>query len=793
MIEAYKTPQSEDEQKELVNDTQDTFRMYSTKRDNWALHAQEDREFRLGKQWTAEQRRILEERGQAPVVVNRIHPAVESAKALLTSKRPSFRVSPREDSDNKIAQVLNGLLEYIWQISDGDTALRNVVDDYYVTGLGALLVYQDPTKDYGKGEVCMKDIDPLDIYIDPNARDRFGDDAENIIISRMYTRKQAMKLYPMYQDAIKQSESDQYTDRPSTGREDDGELVFPEDTETKTNSVGWGDNDEYVRGYERYMKVAVSLYRVYEKYNGKEHLLEEGREYEEYKQTRIWKINGQVVEDASIVEQESEKFEREYQLELKKISEKGEYALSRMGQEHGVQYIEMQEKLAEQVEMGNMVPERMELQLQDLQKSQEGEAEQAQKQFEAQMEQLLPPQIEEITKDDLLREKQIETVKINQERIKQCVIMGDKYLYSRVLPTDKYPIVLFMNQHTRTPYPIGDVRMVKGMQEYINKTRSLIIAHATTSTNVKILVPSGSVDMREFEQKWAQPGVAIEVDFDQGAPQPVQPTPLPNELYQNENTAKNDIDHQLGLYELMMGNSDVAPHTYKATVSLDEFGQRKIRSKLMDIEAGLKRCGEVAIPMAQQLYKSEKLFRLINPNQTMSEYMINKRMVDDKTGEIKKLNDIGVGSYDVVVVTGSTLPTNRYAQLELYMDAYKNQVIDRQEVLKKTEIFDVEGVMQRTDYIGKLEEQLKSLQEQIKDMEGDLQTREREVYHAKQKAELEKFKSDLDSQSSKARAAGTVFEKRLNDATGQIAKEVREASKDKKQDTPSSGKKKKDS
>ena len=794
MIEVYREPATDEEYKKLVDETHDMFRMYSNKRDTWAIHAQEDREFRLGRQWSAEQRRVLEERGQAPVVVNRIHPAVESAKALLTSKRPSFRVSPREDSDNKIAQVLNGLLEYIWQISDGDTALRNVVDDYYVTGLGALLVYQDPTKDNGKGEVCMKDIDPLDIYIDPNARDRFGDDANSIIISRMYTRDQAMKMYPMYSDAIAAAESDQYTDRPTTSREDDGELIFPEDTQTHTRMVGWGESDEYVRGYERYMKVQVNLYRVYEKYSGKEHLLEEATgAYEEYKKTTVWKINGQVVEDASIVEQESQKYEREYELQLEKIQSEGEYALARMGQEHSVQYVEMQQKLAEQVQMGEMVPERMELQLQDLRKQQEQEAEQAQNNFNAQMEQLQPPSIEQIDKDQLIMEGLIDVVKVNQERIKMCVIIGDKYLYGRILPTDKYPIVLFMNQHTRTPYPIGDVRMVKGMQEYINKTRSLIIAHATTSTNVKILVPSGSVDMREFEQKWAQPGVAIEVDFDQGAPQPVQPTPLPNELYQNENTAKNDIDHQLGLYELMMGNSSVAPHTYKATVSLDEFGQRKIRSKLMDIEAGLKRAGEVAIPMAQQLYKSEKVFRLINPNQTMSEYMINKRMVDDKTGEIKIFNDIGVGAYDVVVVTGSTLPTNRYAQLELYMDAYKNQIIDRQEVLKKTEVFDVEGVMQRTDYIGKLEQEVQRMQETIKDLQGDLQTREREVYHAKQKAELEKFKSDLDAQSNKAKAAGTVFEKRLNDATGQIAKEVREASADKKQDTPSSRTNKKDS
>jgi hypothetical protein len=394
-----------------------------------------------------------------------------------------------------------------------------------------------------------------------------------------------------------------------------------------------------------------------------------------------------------------------------------------------------------------------------------------------------PPSVKNLTFSELILEQAREEVEIQQTRVHMCVIMGDKMLYERTLPIEEFPVIPFMNLHTRTPYPLSDVRMVKDLQEYINKTRSLIIAHATTSTNVKILVPSGSVDMREFEQKWAQPGVAIEVDFDQGAPQPVQPLPLPNELYQNEQTAKNDIDHQLGLYEMMMGNSATAPQTYKATISLDEFGQRKMKSKLMDIEAGLRRAAEVIIPLMQQLYTVEKVARVVQPNNSMSEYAINKKLFDDKGTEIGVFNDITVGNYDVVIVTGSTLPTNRYAQLELYMDAYKNGIIDRQEVLKKTEVFDIEGVLQRTDTIAKLEAAMEDAQEQIKGLKGDLQTREREVYHAKQKAELEKFKGDMDKTSTRAKAAGTIFEKRLDDATGQIRKEVANASKETK-DTP---------
>jgi len=507
-------------------------------------------------------------------------------------------------------------------------------------------------------------------------------------------------------------------------------MSFPEEPGIQT-IVNFGESDEYVRGYERYYPLMIDHYRVFEKSTGFEDLLDE-KDYEEYINKKAFIIQGQGITD----------------------EEKAQFAIQQ-------------------------------LQTMYQQKIQQATA-------QNRIDMPTPPEIEEVTINDLIERGDIEVVVVPTKRIKQCVIMGDKHLYSRILPVDKYPIVFFMNQHTRTPYPMSDVRMVKGMQEYINKTRSLIIAHATTSTNTKILIPSGSVDMREFEQKWAQPGVAIEVDFDQGQPTPVQPTPLPNELYSNEMTAKNDIDHQLGLYEMTMGNSQAAPHTYKATVSLDEFGQRKMKSKLADIEAGLNRLGMIAIPMMQQLYTSEKMVRLIQPNNSINEYVINKRMYDDKTQEIKVLNDITIGKYDVVVVTGSTLPTNRMAQLEMYMDAYKNGIIDKQEVLKKTEVFDMDGVMQRTDLIGELSTQLQKATETIKQMQGDLQTREREIYHAKMKAEIEKTKSDLKATSNKAKMSGTLFEKRLDDALGSVKKEMAEVIS-KNTDSPSSSPKKKQS
>jgi len=719
---------------EVVTETLRIFKDYSKKRDSWAQQAKEDKEFRLGRQWTKEQAETLEARGQAAIVVNRIHPAVETAKAMLTSNRPSFRCAPREDSDRKIANVMSALLSYMYDISDGRTIIRQAVDDYYVMGIGYINVYQDPMMDMGKGEVCIHDIDPLDVYIDPNSRHRFFDDAENIVVSRLFSRDQAKKLYPKYKKQIDAANSEQDFNMPETGRDNESRIFFPED-------VGLlHEQSEYVRGYERYSKIEVQKIRTYESFSGKEELLDK-KEFDEYIKQPAWIIQGQVITDEQQAQQIAAQLMQQYELQKEQAMEMEQQKMNEAG-----------------------LPPEAEMPQVDIQ----------------------PPQIEQTDYQGLILKKAIEIVKISVTRVKQCIIMGETLLYSRVLPIEQYPVVPICNLHTRTPYPTSDVRMVKGLQEYINKTRSLIIAHATTSTNTKILVPEGSVDMKDFEEKWAQPGVAIPYDPTDGAPVTVQPSPLPNELYQNETSAKNDIDHQLGLYEMMMGNSAAAPQTYKATISLDEFGQRKIKSKLTDIEQALVRVGQVAIPLMQQLYSVEKTFRLVNPNNSMSEYVVNKRLYDDKTGEIQVFNDITIGKYDVMVVSGSTLPTNRYAELEFYMDAYQKGLIDRQEVLKKTEVFDIEGVMQRTDEIQKLTNMVKQQEEQIKDLQGDLQSRDREAVNLRKKVEVEKFKGDLDKTSNKAKAAGTVFEKRLDDNLATVKRQISDASK--KEGSPTSSK-----
>lgn len=372
--------------------------------------------------------------------------------------------------------------------------------------------------------------------------------------------------------------------------------------------------------------------------------------------------------------------------------------------------------------------------------------------------------IDVLTKATLIEDGGIMVNEVDLTQIKQIVSVGDKELFNVVLPIEEYPIIPFMNGFNRNPFPLSDVRLVKGLQEYINKIRSLIVAHASSSTNVKLLIPRGSMDKAHLEAEWGKAGTAV-IEFDPELGQPIVagPVPLPNELYKNEADAKADIERILGIYALMQGDQGAAPQTFKGTVALDEFGQRRIKSKKDDVEECINQLAKVVVGLVQYVYTGQKVMRLMQPNNRPIEIPINSPMYDSVGNEIGKINDITVGKYDVIVLSGSTLPSNRFARFEYYMQLYQAGLIDQLEVLKQTDVADMEGVLERAGQMQKMQQQMQMQAEEIKKLRGDLQTAQRESLHDRKRVEVKEFEKKLAKAEAKVEMASQLYKNRLAD------------------------------
>ena len=118
--------------------------------------------------------------------------------------------------------------------------------------------------------------------------------------------------------------------------------------------------------------------------------------------------------------------------------------------------------------------------------------------------------------------------------------------------------------------------------------------------------------------------------------------------------------------------------------------------------------------------------------------------------------------HDIRIESGSTMPSNKWAELNVYLEAFQMGIVDKYEVLKKNpEIFDKEGILQRTDEKQQMMQQIQALDEQLKTLQGDLQTAQRESVSDRKKVEVEKFKSRLSEVSSDAKADRRVQRNKL--------------------------------
>ena len=668
-----------------VKEIRELFDRWSDARKDWDTQAREDIDFYLGNHFTDEEMNALAERNQSAMPIDRLYSAIEQFKAIITSKPPKFTAVGREDSDTKLANVWKVILEYIWDLSDGDETFKQVIHDYAVTGLGYFYSYIDAEADYGRGEVKFTYVDPFRVVVDPNARSRWFDDASGIMLSTIFTKRQLLDLYPQLGEIAEGEEKSIIDELDTVEHEED----YPSSTNAQAKARFTPD---IVKDYDTF---ETDKYRLIESFS-------------KVKVPYFRMVNLQTGDEKIVDEQ----------------------ALAMIMQDPKTQLA--------------------------------------------------------------VEEGMLDFVQVMQTRIKITCCVGQVVLYERILDTDIYPIVPVPNIWTNTPYPMSDIRKNKDFQRFLNKTVSLITSHAQASSGLKLLVPQGSVhDMEELERDWANPNATIEYDSSLGEPHFPSPQPLAGSIMQLPQLIEKYIDLNMGIFEMMQGNTEVAPKTSSATMMLEDFGQRRSKSKLRDIEGSLKRLGRVIYNLSKSHYDFKKTFRIVQPNNDIDEYTINKRLYDDKSKELQTIeNDVSIGQFDVRVIGNSTMPSNKWGEWNVYMEAFQAGLIDRQEALKKTEIFDKSGILQRMDVVAQLQQQLQGAQEQIKKLSGDLQTRDREAVNLRKQSEVEKFKGRLKEHELGSKADSKVAVGRLNNAVKLESEKLRLANQAEKRSEPQKSAKK---
>ena len=735
----------------------------SVTRTQWEYINQKGFDFANDNQLTEGERQGLADQGMPTFTINRITPIVEMLNFYATANDPRWQAVGAEGSDIDVASVFADMADYIWYTSDGNSLYANAINDSITKSIGYLLVTVDPDKDRGMGDVVLHQPDPFDIFPDPKSRDMLFRDAAYVLIRKVLPKGHLMKLFPEFKTKIKNASGSEASD---FGFSEKSRAAHLKDFGAKDISEGEsltsdGELDELIEFFEMYEKVKVSFMNVF---------------YQ--------------------IPPEPE--------QLKAIQQQVAVRLQEMAAEIEVEMAEQEAEMVKAVEAGEMLPERYELEMKKAQ-------DMAQQQLQTAEQQLMSEAQAEVTKIDniIITEKDfkermknpefkelvVDVLQFYDTKLVQTCVAGDKTLYKRDLPENitEYPLIPIPFKWTGTPFPISAVSPLIGKQRELNKAHQLLVHNASLGSSLRWMHEEGSIDTDLWEKYASSPGALLPVRPGSTPPTPVQPAPLSNAFFGIVQEGKQDMEYLAGIYAAAQGDTGQQHGTYRGLLAQDEYGTRRVKQWLKaSVEPALRQLGKVVMQFSQAVYTAHKVFRVVQPSalQEDREVEINVPMYNDLGEAIGKFKDYAAAKFDVRIVSGSTLPVNRWAYLAELKDLMQLGVVDDIAVLAETDIRNKSTIAKRKSLYAQLQGQVGQMEEAIKDRDGTIETLERQLVQAGIKnqvmqaaveinKEKEEVKSDIQNEfrdtSAKQKVLRNVMESEVSKATKEVGLAVKEA------------------
>lgn len=679
---------------DIARDVIEMFNLYAAgDRVTYVKNAESDLEFVNNVQWSVEAAAALDAKNIPAVCYNEMKPARDGAVQQITFNDPMFLAVGRENSDTSLAADICDLMDYIWDKSRGKSHFIKAVENLEDMGMFVLQTYYDPNADGGKGDIKIRHIDSRDIYLDPRCNWRSAQNSDRIFYAVIMSEDQIKMQYPDWNGASAQTWTGDIR-HSGRGQKTEGQIFH-------SDFIASG-RTKYYRLIDEYKKIKHPMFRVANPNTQEEWEFEE-KEYIAFANDYSLVVNG--VGRQTVITDENEK--REWSMRIRQYGTTRFHLRSDGTWQPGTEI-----KVGEINEQGQWV---------------------------------MPVpgstvQVEEVMNAQLLREGLLEWGDILVDRIRQTLVIGEKlYREPVVTPFTTYPFGITMLHHTDTPFPYGDARLARPVQEQINKTRSLITAYNINIASLKLFVPEGT-DTGRLEKQWGKAGAQF-FTYDPdlgGVPIVLQFQQMSTALYEQIDRDKYLIQRMYGVYEFQDGATVQFPQTLGGTVLIDEFAQRRSQFKRGLVEEALNDLGMAVSDLIPKVYSERKIVRIVKPNQRPKETVFNERQ------ESGIYNDLTTNRYDIKMVSGSTLPTHRGARLQTSLDLWDRQILrDDETILRLTDLPDIEQILQKNSIIAQAQQALQQSQEIIQDLQGDMQTADRELKHADRQIAKVKFEKKL--------------------------------------------------
>ena len=195
----YSTEYGDDYESGVIEEAKEFLRFCAENDSNNRVEALDDLKFAGGDQWPVEiqNSRLLESRPY--LTINKIDAYCRQIANQQRQQRPRMVAhGMNTESDEKVAEVITGILRHIENQSDADAAYDNAFEFAVRMGWGYWrIVFDYPRPDSMEQEIYIKRIEnPFMVYFDPNSNEPDGSDAEKCLITEVISKESFRKMYP---------------------------------------------------------------------------------------------------------------------------------------------------------------------------------------------------------------------------------------------------------------------------------------------------------------------------------------------------------------------------------------------------------------------------------------------------------------------------------------------------------------------------------------------------------------------------------------------------------------------
>jgi hypothetical protein len=182
-----------------INEAIEFLRLSSEADSSNRSSALEDLKFAAGDQWPTEIQNSRNLEARPCLTINKIDPYIRQVTNQQRQARPRIKVhGMNTQSDEKLAQILTGVIRHIEVNSDADQAYDTAFDYSVRMGWGYFRIVTDYIRDDSfDQEIYFRPIEnPFTVYFDPNSVMPDGSDAERCLITTVVDKKTFKKMYP---------------------------------------------------------------------------------------------------------------------------------------------------------------------------------------------------------------------------------------------------------------------------------------------------------------------------------------------------------------------------------------------------------------------------------------------------------------------------------------------------------------------------------------------------------------------------------------------------------------------